>query len=149
MHYIKTAFIVAAVALLSACAGGPKYAEVASAIPAQKSGEGRIYFYRESSMVGAAIQPDIQLNGAKVGESVPGGFFFVDQKPGSMKVATSTEVEKQLTFTLDPGQVRYVKTVIGFGLVAGRVYPELVDPATGRKDIESLSYTGTPLAGKK
>lgn len=141
----RTAAAVSIFALLSACASGPKMSEVQSSIPALKQGEGRVYFYRSGSMVGAAIQPNIVLNGEVVGVSKPGGFFFVDRAPGAMQVSTSTEVEKKLSFTLNAGEVRYVKTVIGFGIVAGRVYPELVDKAVGEKEIQDASYTGKPL----
>ena len=61
------------------------------------------------------------------------------------EVSTSTEVEKKLSFTLDPGQTRYVRTVVGLGFFVGRVYPELVDDATGQKEIEEASYIGPPL----
>jgi len=132
--------------LVSACATGPKLAEMKSTIPTLKSDQGRIYFYRSSSMLGAAIQPSIHLNGTVVGDSKPGGFFFVDQAPGAKEISTTTEVEKKLTFTLQAGQTRYVKTVIGFGIVAGRVYPELVDNATGEKELEETSYIGQPLS---
>jgi hypothetical protein len=132
--------------VMSACAAGPKLAEMKSSIPILKSDEGRIYFYRSNSMVGAAIQPSITLNGKVVGSSRPGGFFFVDQTPGPMEVATSTEVEKKLTFILEPGQTRYVRTVIGLGLLAARVYPELVDNATGEQALEEASYIGPPLS---
>ena len=104
-----------------------------------------MYFYRSVIIVGAAIHPNIVLNGEVVGVSKPGGFFFVDRSPGAMQVSTSTEVEKKLSFTLNAGEVRYVKTVIGFGIVAGRVYPELVDKAVGEKEIQDASYTGKPL----
>jgi hypothetical protein len=141
----RTAAAVSIVALLSACASGPKMSEVQSSIPALKQDEGRVYFYRSGSMVGAAIQPNIVLNGEVIGVSKPGGFFFVDRAPGAMQVSTSTEVEKKLSFTLNAGEVRYVKTVIGFGIVAGRAYPELVDKAVGEKEIQDASYTGKPL----
>ncbi len=140
--------VVLSALLLSACATGPKFTETQSAIPTLKADQGRVYFYRVSSMIGAAIQPTIQLNGAAVGDSKPGGFFFVDQTAGSKAVSTSTEVEKKLTFTLDAGQTRYVRTSIGFGIVAGRVYPELVDDATGQKEIAETSYIGKPLGVK-
>lgn len=138
--------VVAVALLLGACASGPKMAEVSSSIPAIKPGEGRIYFYRSSSMLGAAIQPNIMLNGQVVGESKPGGFFFADAKPGPVEVSTSTEVEKKLTFMLEPGQTRYVRTVVRFGLAVGRVYPELVDSAEGTKALAESSYTGAPLS---
>ncbi len=147
MKLARLCAVSALAILVSACAAsGPKHAEVASSIPALKSDQGRIYFYRSSSFVGAAIQPSIQLNGAVVGDSKPGGFFFVDRAPGPMEVSTTTEVEKKLTFTLDRRQTRYVKTVIGFGIAVGRVYPELVDDATGEKEIQEASYIGQPLS---
>ena len=137
--------IVGCAALLAACASGPKHAEVQSSIPALKASEGRLYVYRSGSMMGAAIQPNVVINGKVAGESKPGGFFFVDLPPGTVEVSTSTEVEKKLTLTLDAGQTRYVRTTVGFGLMVGRVYPELVDNAQGAKEITETSYTGKPL----
>jgi hypothetical protein len=145
LKLLRLALAASALSLLAACASGPKLAEVKSSIPALKSTEGRIYFYRSNSMMGAAIQPTIQLNGADVGASKPGSFFFVDAAPGPQAVSTSTEVEKKLTFTLAAGETRYVKTSVGFGLVVGRVYPELVDNAVGQKELEDTSYIGKPL----
>lgn len=137
--------VVACAALLAACASGPKHAEVQSSIPVLKATEGRLYVYRSSSMLGAAIQPNVVVNGKVAGESKPGGFFFVDLPAGTVEVSTSTEVEKKLTLTLDAGQTRYVRTTIGFGLMVGRVYPELVDNAQGAKEIAETSYIGKPL----
>lgn len=137
--------VVACAALLAACASGPKHAEVQSSIPALKATEGRLYVYRSGSMLGAAIQPNVVVNGKVAGESKPGGFFFVDLPPGTVEVSTSTEVEKKLTLTLDAGQTRYVRTSVGFGLMVGRVYPELVDNAQGAKEITETSYIGKPL----
>jgi len=138
--------VVACAALLTACASGPKHAEVQASIPALKATEGRLYIYRSSSMLGAAIQPNVVVNGKVAGESKPGGFFFVDLAPGTVEVSTSTEVEKKLTLTLEAGQTRYVRTTVGFGLMVGRVYPELVDSAVGAKEIAETSYIGKPLA---
>ncbi len=146
---VQTLFRFAAllmVALLTACASGPKHSEVASSIPGLKPDQGRVYLYRSNSMMGAAIQPNITINGRVMGESKPGGFFFVDLPAGPVEIATSTEVEKKLTFTLDAGQIRYVRTSIGFGLMVGRVYPELVDNAVGQKEVADTSYTGTALS---
>ncbi len=145
MRVLRSVFALLMVALLTACASGPKMAEISSSIKPVKADEGRVYFYRSGSMMGAAIQPNILLNGKVVGESKPGGFFFVTTAPGPMEVSTSTEVEKKLTFTLEAGQTRYVRTKIGFGVMVGRVYPELVDPAEATKELAETSYTGAPL----
>ena len=53
-------------ALLSGCATGAKYGEVASTFPTLSPSQGRIYFYRPSAF-GASVQPDIRLNGQKIG----------------------------------------------------------------------------------
>ncbi len=148
MKSVLRFLLLSTVVFLSACATGPKLSEMKSSIPTLKAGEGRIYFYRSSSMMGAAIQPSISLNGQEVGTSKPGGFFFVDRAPGPMEVATATEVEKKLTFVLEAGQTRYIRTRVGFGIVAGRVYPELVDNAEGEKEMADASYTGSKPAAR-
>jgi len=131
-----------ALVLLAGCATGPKYAEVANSFPQLAAGQGRIWFFRSSVPFGAAIQPDVMLNGAKVGDSVPGGFFFVDRPAGDYEVLLSTEVERKVTFTLEPRQERHIRMSVGLGLIVYRVYPELADPAEADKEIRELSYTG-------
>lgn len=138
---------LAVAGLLAGCATGPKYTEVASAIPTLKPAEGRIYFYRTSAL-GAAVQPTINLNGTAVGTSITSGFFFVDRPPGSYEVMMGTEVERKLTFTLEAGQERFVRTSISLGLLVGRPHAELVDAKEAREEISTLSYTGTPLQKK-
>lgn len=131
--------------LMGGCASsGPKHAELADKIPEIVSGEGRIYFYRDSSILGAAIQPDIRLNGEAVGSSTPGGFFFVDRPSGKYVVSTTTEVENKIEFSLEDGQTRYIKTYISFGLLVGRVYPELVERDQALSVMGDLHYIGAP-----
>lgn len=131
--------------LVGGCASsGPKHAELADKIPEVAAGEGRIYFYRDSSVIGAAIQPDIRLNGETVGSSTPGGFFFVDRPSGKYVVSTTTEVENKIEFSLEDGQTRYIKTYISFGLLIGRVYPELVERDQALSVMSDLHYIGAP-----
>jgi hypothetical protein len=137
--------IVAVVAsmLLSGCAtSGPKFSEMTSVMSAARSDMGRIYFYR-TALLGAAVQPDVRLNGQVVGKAVPNGFFYADRPAGNYQVATETEVERKLTFKLDPGQVRYVRLNISMGLFVGHVYGELVDEAKGQAEIADTRYTGS------
>src|SRR5688572_9924685 len=101
--FLKFALAAAATAVLAGCASGIKHSEMASSIPTIAAGQGRVYFFRSSSMVGAAVTPDIRLNGAVVGESKPGGFFYVDRPAGNYTASTSTETQKTLSFTLQPG----------------------------------------------
>ncbi len=130
--------------LLAACATGPKYTEVVSTLPSLTPSEGRIYFYRPSAL-GAAVQPEIKLNGQKVGTAKPHGFYFVDRAPGDYEVTAATETEKKLTFTLEPRQERYVRLKIQMGLFVGRIVPELVDKAEAEGDLAGLSFIADPL----
>ncbi|MCA1324281.1 DUF2846 domain-containing protein [Herbaspirillum sp. alder98] len=151
---IKTFRPLLAVALLAAaltgCATGPKYAEVAGAIPTLKADQGRIYFIRSSSGFGAAIQPEVRLNDEVVGKSQPGGFFYVDRPAGQYVAATSTETEKTLSFSLDAKEVKYVRSSPAFGFLVGRINLRLEEKDAAEKELPELSYTGAPLkAGTK
>jgi hypothetical protein len=131
--------------LLGGCAAsGPKHAEIMQALPTLNQGHGRIYFYRDRNIVGAAIQPNIRLNGEVVGSSTPGGFFFVDRAEGKYSVAVATEVENRVEFNLAVGQTRYVRTYVSMGILIGRVYPQLIEPDQARADLGDLHYTGDP-----
>lgn len=145
-HAVRTVFVVFALALLAGCAAvGPKHAEIATRIPAIEAGKGRITFYRPDTIFGAAITADIHLNGTVVGRSERGSFFWVDQAPGDCTVATTTEVEKQLTFKLATGETRFVKTAVSMGLMVGRINPELTNAEEWNKELPELHYIGTPL----
>ena len=142
---VKTLSAAIIALLLAACASGPKYKEVQSSIPALAPDQGRIYFYRSGNIFGSGIQPSVVLGGEKVGDATPGGFFFLDRKPGNYEVVLSTEVDRKLTFTLAKGQEQYVRMSVTLGVIVYRVYPELVDAATGKSEIQDLSYTGDAI----
>ena len=138
---LKTLAILAMLALLSACATGPTYADVAPTLSPPPEDSARVFIYR-TALLGAAVQPDVKLNGDVVGRAVPGGFFYVDRPPGNYEMVTSTEVDRKLSFTLDKGQTRYVRLEISLGFFVGHVYPELVEASVGAKEIQKTSYTG-------
>lgn len=135
--------LLAFAAVLTGCATGPKFADTSSSMPAIRSGEGRIFFYRSASMLGAAIQPDVRLNGEVVGPSKPGGFFYVDRPAGSYSAATSTETEKTVSFQLDAGESKYIKMTPQFGVVVGRMVMSVESASTARTELTSMSYVGT------
>jgi len=141
---MRRVLLLLLVMLLPACASGPKYGEVVSTLPATNPSQGRIYFYRPSAL-GAAVQPDVTLNGQKVGTAKPHGFYYVDRVAGNYTVAASTETEKKLTFTLDPKQERFVRLKIQMGLMVGRIVPELVDRAEAEGELKDMSYIAEPL----
>jgi hypothetical protein len=130
------------VATVTGCASGPKYSEIKNSIPELGSENGRIFFYRPS-VIGAAVQPNILLNGTIVGEMVPKGFFFVDRTPGQYVVSAKTESEATLQLTLLANQTQYVKGGISIGIFVGRPDLTLVDSTNALIDLQDLSYIGT------
>jgi len=134
--------------ILAGCATGPKYEEVRGGFAPIPAAQGRVYFYRSANPIGSGIQPSVMLNGEKVGDSQPGGFFFVDRAPGSYEVNLTTEVERRLTFILESGQEQYVRMSVGLGVLVYRVYPELVDKKTGEEELRGLSYIGKAAPAK-
>jgi hypothetical protein len=135
-------FIAAVCLILGACAtSGPKYSEARPFAVAPATGDGRIYLYR-TAVLGMAVQPDVKINGEVVGQATPNGYFYVDRKPGTYEVTTTTEVERKLSLTLDKDQTRYVRLNISMGFFVGHVYPELVDNEVGLKELQDCRYTG-------
>jgi hypothetical protein len=144
----RVATVALLAGILAGCATGPKYEEVRGGFASLPAAQGRIYFYRSANLIGSGIQPSVMLNGEKVGDSQPGGFFFVDRAPGNYEVNLTTEVERKLTFTLESGQEQYVRMSVGLGVLVYRVYPELVDKKTGEEELKGLSYIGKAVSAK-
>lgn len=131
--------------VLSACASGPKQAELESAMPALKPGYGRIYFLRSSAFLGSPVQPEIMLNNQVVGRSRPRGYFFVDRPAGAYQARTSTSVSTALDFSLFSGEVKYVRTevtIVLLGVMPGSVSFTLMDESFAEPELRKLSYTG-------
>ena len=142
MFGLKYMFAVPIItAVITGCASGPKYSEVASTIPTLEPSAGRIFFYRDRNIAGSAIQGPIYLNGMVVGYSSPGGVFYVDGKPGNYRVSCTTGKTRHLTFNLDAGETVYVETNVLPGLLTSYISPDLVDAEQARKEIKNLRYT--------
>lgn len=133
---------IAACVFPAGCATtGPTFQQVNAAEPTLKAGEGRVYFFRPPSMIGVAVHPSIKLNGEVVGDSRPGGFFYVDRPAGRYVASVSTETEKTLSFTLEAGETKYVRGSVSMGLFVGRVILELEQPDKARADLQTLRQT--------
>jgi hypothetical protein len=128
-----------ALLLCAGCASGPRYAETVSALPPIGSGNGRIYIYRPSS-VGALVQPNVRLNGEKIGKSVPEGFFCVDRPPGQYEIEVTTEVKRTLSLSLEAGQTRYVRLDLELGYFVCHFAPVPVPPLFGELEIGKCRY---------
>ncbi|HET7364571.1 MAG TPA: DUF2846 domain-containing protein [Burkholderiales bacterium] len=146
MSASKRLFALAVVVVLAGCAAeGPLHKDISASIPAVPAGKGRVYFYRTNTMFGGAITSDITMNGRVVGRSVRGSFFYVDENPGDCKASASTEVEREVSFTLSPGETKYIRSTVSMGALVGRVNLELVSPGDATSQMAQLHYTGTPL----
>jgi len=145
MRAVWSLLLAIVVATVAGCASGPKFNTVETTLPALSSGKGRIYFYRSSS-VGAAIQPEVLLNGTVIGTAKPHGVFYVDRDPGNMEVVTGSEVDRKLTFTLAAGDTRYVKLGVNFGVLVYRIAPELMSASEAKADMADLAYMGAASA---
>jgi len=134
--------------LVGCSASGPRHSEMEQSLPSLGENEGRIYFYR-NSILGAAIQPEVSLNGQVVGKSQPSSFFFVDRPAGSYRATARTEAEGSIDIALRPRQTAYIEMSISMGLLVGRPAFERVAEPEGRKALPSLAYGGKlPLAIK-
>lgn len=132
--------LVVMILSLGACASGPKFNTMDIPNTTRNPEMGRLFLYRITGFAGLAVQPDIQLNGEKVGVSKPMGFFFLDLKPGEYTITTSTEVTRKVSLILDKGQNKYVRFSLGFGFFVGHVYGELVDEPVALKEIQECSF---------
>ena len=143
MSALRSFFALVIVGVLAGCAAeGPLHKDVSASIPSVPSGKGRVYFYRPDTMLGAAVTSDINLNGRVVGRSARGSFFYVDENPCNCTASASTEVERQLSFTLAPGETKYIKSTVSMGALVGRINLELVSPGDATKELAELHYTG-------
>jgi hypothetical protein len=140
-------------AVLAAClfgcsATGPRFSEVSQNLPSLGENEGRIYFYR-NSILGAAVQPEVSVNGQVVGKSQPSSFFFIDRPAGTYRATARTEAEGSINIVLRPRQTAYVQMSISMGFLVGQPAFERVGEAEGRSALPPLAYGGTvPVSAK-
>lgn len=133
-------------AMLAGC-GGPRYQDVAGTIPIMVPDTARIYFYQPPAPIGVVSnQPYLRINGVKVGRSKPGSFFFVNRPAGKYEIDTLRDGES-LSFTLSPGQTRYVRLsiegVAGNASSVGRQDMRLEESeAVAQQEMAPLKYWG-------
>ena len=141
MRWAARAIFCALLPVVTGCATGPGYDSMHAAEPAVAASQGRFYFYRDPSFEGWAIQPAIKIDGAKVGDSVPGGYFYVDEPPGTYKITATTEKEEAVNVTIAAGQSRYIRFDISMGLLIGHVSPSIIDPEQAAVEIKKCHFT--------
>ena len=141
MNRWTTQLATALLALLTGCASGPRYADIAKNIPPPPADQGRIVFYR-SSVLGAAVQPDLRLQGSVVGSFVPRGVFYVDRPLGRYTADAKTEVETRLDIDVLPQRTSYVEMSIGMGFLVGHPKLNLRSPTEALPELNDLAFVG-------
>ena len=124
---------------LAGCASGPGYAEYRRTLPPPPEGQTRVWFYRPS-MLGAAVQPAVKLDGRSVGSAVPRGFFHVETEPGTHEVSITTEWTHKAQINPTTNSETYVRLNMALGFMVGHVVPVEVTPEKAARDLGSLRH---------
>lgn len=138
-RFCTNAFLIVLLMFLVSCASGVPFTQLNPSLNPEAPDTGRVFFYRPSA-AGAAVQPQILVNGNSIGKAISHGFYYLDLPPGDYEVVTSTEVKRKVSFVLDKGQTRYIKFNISIGFFVGHVYGELVEPEEAMKEIKDCKY---------
>jgi hypothetical protein len=122
--------------LVGCAASGPKY-EAAAAPPA---GQGLVYIYRPGKFMGGGAGFDVHTGTKEADRAVTylqnGGYFPFYTAPGEITLWGKTESSASVTLDVRAGETYYVKGSIGVGLIVGRPRLEVVDNATGAKEVK-------------
>jgi hypothetical protein len=133
--------------MLAACAGetpaasrpAPSHpAGSAAMLPEPNADQGRIYFYRPSGLLFPAVEPDVIVNGRKVGVSVQGEAFYRDAYPGDYEIFLTSDRERFLILSVEPGTTKFVRTSVALSLLGSRLTAKLVQETRGRHEVRDL-----------
>ena len=140
---------ILSVAVLTGCATGPNFKSYSCTVPPVKEGEGRIWFYRPSKMIGVAVQPAVMLNDQQVGKAQPGCFFYADRPAGPYEVKCTTEWADKCRLSLATNSTKYVRLGMMIGVFVGHVIPKEVEEATALKELENCKFITADGANKE
>ena len=132
---------IAALVALSACAEGPKLSETPAAQAPIPAGKSRIVVYR-TNVMGFAVTPEVTVDSYPTGTCQANGVFFVDVKPGTHRLASSTETTASVQVQTQAAQKSYVECSIGMGLAVGRPNLTQVSADSAAGKIGGLTFTG-------
>lgn len=126
---------------LASCATGPSFHEAAASLPPIPKGKGRVFVYRPSGL-GAAVRPDVKIDGQVVGTSVARGFFHTDQPSGTHEISIATEWKHKNSVTVEAGKPAFVQCTMTLGIMVGHLIPNQVSTETGRAEIQECKQGG-------
>jgi hypothetical protein len=133
LRWMATALVIAA---LAGCATGPAF--VAPEPPS--AGRAVVYVYRESSVFGAGVKPQVWVGTRLVGPVLSGGFTRVELLPDETLILSPSCQPASITLTTAAGhsayvQVELVNKTADFG---GRYYFDYGCRFVQRSEAEAL-----------
>jgi len=146
---------LAAIAIVSACAGGgaqagPTFAQAAAQLPPVPPDRARIFFYRDYDPYDSLGRPYVLLSGEVAGISEPGGVFYRDVAPGRYVVSVKSNTfypGQEKTVDARGGETGYVKveSIQSYNAGDQNYVPDtftvvIVGPADAQRDIASKRY---------
>ncbi len=144
--YLKRLIFLITIIFLTSCASGPKYGEFITTLPNLNPDTGRIFFYRPVP-IPLDLRPSVFLNGEKIGNADPWGFFYVDRPAGSYVISVAQSIsdeEKKLSLALEGNQTRYVRLKFDQGILFHDFIPVLEEKTEALSQIEALNYSQGP-----
>lgn len=136
MKLIRTLGLLVMGLLLSALYGcaslGDAFQPVAN-VPADKA---LVYIYRPNKFVGGGAYYTVRANDKPITKLYNGGYYPYIANPGELQISAKTESTSSVTLDLRPGDIQYVKGMIGVGFLMGRPNLTLVDAAVGGAEIK-------------
>lgn len=127
--------------VIAGCASGPRFGNVERKLATLPEGMARVYVYR-TGLFGAAVRPDVYLNGYRVGDCAPNEVFYQDVWPGRFEAVAVTTTERRLAFSIAAGEIKFVKCSVGTGFLFGQGRLEIVDAVDARRAIQDLEFVG-------
>ena len=130
------ACLIAVAALAAGCASGPDFKTYSSTLTPPNEGQSRVWFYRPSKMIGAAVQPMVYVNGSPLFKAQPGCFFFADKPPGTYEIKCSTEWADKAQLTVVENRTAYVRLSLLPGVFVGHILPKVVTEDRAMSEIQ-------------
>lgn len=132
---------------LTACSASLEGPDQPAAAPPPdlRDGQARLYFYRPNETLFPAIQPEVIINGRKVGVSVVGEAFYRDARPGRYEIFLTSDDDDRLTVTLVPGEVHYVRVSIALSWLGPRLSPASVEAERGALELQGVTLVDPRL----
>jgi uncharacterized protein DUF2846 len=135
---IRTILLAGAMlASLGACATGPTFSDMQTAIQPIPQGQGRVYFYRTQTIVGIANQPTIYMDDESVGTCNPGGVSYRDVDAGRHVIETTIQEHIKRVLNIEPNTETFIRCYMRFS----GANLEVMNQREGAADIQSLSLT--------